>query len=147
MAKTRKPLTMLKPKLKTADARPAGLKMAESADSWRAGKGKSSTARGYGYKWQQYRLRYLARHPLCAFCEAKGLLTPATVVDHKTPHRGDQDLFWDESNHQPLCKPCHDGEKQRMEKSGQVEQYSIPMPPEERIAPAAAQPRFGFGMA
>lgn len=37
-----------------------------------------------------------------------GRLTQATVVDHIVPHRGDQKLFWDESNWQPLCKPCHD---------------------------------------
>ena len=31
-----------------------------------------------------------------------------TVVDHIVPHRGDQKLFWDKSNWQPLCKACHD---------------------------------------
>ncbi|WP_400245601.1 HNH endonuclease [Niallia sp. JL1B1071] len=37
-----------------------------------------------------------------------GKLEKATVVDHIVPHRGDQDLFWDETNWQPLCKSCHD---------------------------------------
>ena len=37
-----------------------------------------------------------------------GMLTPATVVDHVIPHRGDQKLFWDEDNWQALCKSCHD---------------------------------------
>lgn len=32
----------------------------------------------------------------------------ATVVDHIIPHRGNKDLFWDESNWQALCKKCHD---------------------------------------
>lgn len=32
----------------------------------------------------------------------------ATVVDHIIPHKGDQYLFWDRSNWQPLCKLCHD---------------------------------------
>ena len=36
------------------------------------------------------------------------MLTPATVVDHVIPHRGDRKLFWDEQNWQPLCKECHD---------------------------------------
>ena len=40
---------------------------------------------------------------------------PASVVDHVTPHQGDQRLFWDEANHQSLCKPCHDGDKAREE--------------------------------
>jgi 5-methylcytosine-specific restriction protein A len=30
------------------------------------------------------------------------------VVDHIVPHRGREQLFWDESNWQALCKPCHD---------------------------------------
>lgn len=30
-------------------------------------------------------------------------MTPARVVDHITPHRGDVALFWDESNWQALC--------------------------------------------
>jgi hypothetical protein len=41
-------------------------------------------------------------------CEQSGLLTAATVVDHKKPHRGDPHLFWDETNWQGLCKSCHD---------------------------------------
>ncbi|RKJ07590.1 HNH endonuclease, partial [Butyricicoccus sp. 1XD8-22] len=35
-------------------------------------------------------------------------LTQATVVDHIKPHQGDQSLFWNENNWQPLCKRCHD---------------------------------------
>ena len=35
-------------------------------------------------------------------------ITPATVVDHIVPHRGDKKLFWDQSNWQPLCKEHHD---------------------------------------
>ena len=31
----------------------------------------------------------------------------ATVVDHIKPHRGDQKLFWDRSNWQPLCEHHH----------------------------------------
>jgi len=68
----------------------------------------SSTARGYGYRWQQARERFLKKHPLCRHCQQQGNLTPATVVDHITPHKGDQQLFWDEANWQPLCKPHHD---------------------------------------
>ena len=47
-------------------------------------------------------------HPLCAECLKNSVLTPATVVDHIVPHRGDYALFWDENNWQPLCKSCHD---------------------------------------
>ena len=44
----------------------------------------------------------------CEECRKQGRFVKATVVDHIVPHRGDQKLFWDEANWQPLCKPCHD---------------------------------------
>jgi 5-methylcytosine-specific restriction protein A len=37
-----------------------------------------------------------------------GVITAATIVDHINPHKGDQALFWDQSNWQVLCKQCHD---------------------------------------
>ena len=65
-------------------------------------------ARGYNARWRRARIDFLQKHPLCAECQREGKLTPATVVDHIIPHRGDQELFWDEQNWQPLCKGCHD---------------------------------------
>jgi 5-methylcytosine-specific restriction protein A len=50
----------------------------------------------------------LSRNPLCVECERQGRITPATVVDHIIPHKGNLELFWDEDNLQALCKPCHD---------------------------------------
>jgi 5-methylcytosine-specific restriction protein A len=58
--------------------------------------------------WRAARKRYLTVHPLCAECERVGRFTVATVVDHVIPHKGHPDLFWNESNWQALCKPCHD---------------------------------------
>lgn len=49
-------------------------------------------------------------------CEAEGKATAATVVDHIVPHKGDQALFWDTDNWQPLCEPCHNSVKQREER-------------------------------
>ncbi|MES2634034.1 MAG: HNH endonuclease signature motif containing protein [Pseudomonadota bacterium] len=89
------------------------------AGAWRTGK-ESSTARGYGYKWQKAREEHLEAHPLCVMCEADGQPTAATVVDHKIPHRGDQKLFWDRKNWQSLCTPCHSGRKQRDEAAGRT---------------------------
>ena len=37
----------------------------------------------------------------------QGMYVRATDVDHITPHRGDRQLFWDESNWQPLCHRHH----------------------------------------
>ncbi|MFR8915662.1 MAG: HNH endonuclease, partial [Oscillospiraceae bacterium] len=68
----------------------------------------SAAERGYDAKWRRARKRFLRSHPLCANCLSQGVLTPATVVDHIVPHRGDRALFWDEKNWQPLCKSCHD---------------------------------------
>jgi 5-methylcytosine-specific restriction protein A len=59
-------------------------------------------------------LLQLCREPLCRMCRPR--LTPATVADHEAPHRGDAVLFWDPDNLQSLCKRCHDGDKQRIEK-------------------------------
>jgi len=58
--------------------------------------------------WHRLRALQLAEHPLCAVCESAGTMTPATVVDHIKPHRGNADLFFDMDNLQSLCKQCHD---------------------------------------
>ena len=53
-----------------------------------------------------------ARHIYCHIrfdrCLQQGRYEKATVVDHITPHKGNQQLFWDRNNWQPLCKQCHD---------------------------------------
>lgn len=69
---------------------------------------KTANERGYTYKWQQASKAFLARHPLCVMCEARGIIKVAEVVDHIKPHKGSQALFWDRKNWQPLCKQCHD---------------------------------------
>ncbi len=75
-----------------------------SGDRLRGG----AAARGYDGRWQKARAIFLKQHPLCAFCQAEGKIVPATVVDHIIPHRGDQRLFWDQTNWESLCKECHD---------------------------------------
>lgn len=72
------------------------------------GDGRTTKEKGYTRRWQKARESFLKTHPLCVRCQAAGHLIPATVVDHIIPHRGDQRLFWDKSNWQPLCKSCHD---------------------------------------
>lgn len=66
-------------------------------------------ARGYNTRWRKARSLFLKQHPLCEECNRNDLLTPATIVDHIVPHRGDERLFWDEMNWQALCKKCHNG--------------------------------------
>jgi 5-methylcytosine-specific restriction endonuclease McrA len=74
----------------------------------------------YGRRWQRERLAFLALHPLCVMCSTDTHPVNATVVDHITPHNGDEVMFFDQRNWQPLCKACHDGPKQRLEKTGKV---------------------------
>jgi len=64
-------------------------------------------ARGYDASWCKARTLFLRQHPLCVECRKEGKLTPATVVDHIIPHRGDKALFWDINNWQPLCATHH----------------------------------------
>jgi 5-methylcytosine-specific restriction endonuclease McrA len=71
----------------------------------------------YNRKWQGARADYLARHPLCVMCVAAGRVTPATVVDHVKPHKGDATLFWDQSNWQSLCQHHHNSTKQSQDQS------------------------------
>ena len=53
-------------------------------------------------RWRNERKDFLKSHPYCYVCGA-----PAKIVDHIRPHRGDIDLFYDESNWQPMCWQCH----------------------------------------
>lgn len=89
--------------------------------------------RGYTSAWDKARSTFLARpeNQFCRACQKVGLLNPGTlridgslqtnprrahlVVDHIVPHRGDQTLFWDRANWQPLCPDHHDVVKQREE--------------------------------
>jgi len=68
----------------------------------------SAAERGYDARWQRARLIFLQKNPLCIECQKEGHIEPATVVDHIVPHKGNVDLFWDESNWQPLCRKHHD---------------------------------------
>lgn len=67
----------------------------------------SSAARGYGARWRRLRERFLSEHPLYAECLKQGRAVPATDVDHIRPHKGNEDLMWDEENLQALCHACH----------------------------------------
>lgn len=69
-------------------------------------------------RWHRLRRRQLNNAPMCSMCAQLGRVKAAEVVDHITPHKGDEALFFDEANLQSLCKPCHDRHKQRQERSG-----------------------------
>lgn len=91
-------LQMLKPRLATSTPK------LQPTTSW--GGAKSSSAL-YGVRWRKLRASFLLRNPLCVHCRDAGKITPANEVDHIIPHRGDMEKFYDQSNLQGLCKPCH----------------------------------------
>lgn len=63
--------------------------------------------RGYNYQWQKHSKEFLEKHPYCRRCETNGKKIKAELVDHITPHKGDEKLFWDRRNWRPLCRSCH----------------------------------------
>lgn len=71
----------------------------------------SARQRGYNVEWQKARAAYLSEYPYCIMCCAA-----ASHVDHITPHRGDDRLFWDRTNWQSLCAHHHNSTKQREER-------------------------------
>lgn len=82
-------------------------KMVKEREVNRLKRSGNSAERGYGYRWQRLRNRFIAQHPYCEECMKQGKITLATDVDHIVPHRGDPALLYDETNLQSLCKACH----------------------------------------
>lgn len=76
---------------------------------------QNSHQRGYTRKWYKARAVFLAANPLCVECAKSGAVVAAGVLDHVIPHRGNQDLFWDQTNWQPLCERCHNEKTRRGE--------------------------------
>jgi len=70
-------------------------------------------------EWRRIRAEQLATHPVCAMCEAEGMMPPAhaTVCDHVIPHRGDWTRFV-EGPFQSLCAMHHASSKQAEERGG-----------------------------
>ena len=66
----------------------------------------SRHVRGYTNAWYRLRAWHIARHPLCAHCEARGVVTPAQDVDHINPISNGGDNL-DPDNLQSLCRACH----------------------------------------
>lgn len=67
----------------------------------------NSHQRGYTRRWYKMTAVFRATHLYCRACEAKGIMTPMTDVDHIVPHRGNKELFENPNNWQALCKTCH----------------------------------------
>lgn len=91
--------------------RPAGYQPGGGVRALKPDKRANPAARAlYGKAaWRKARRAFLEAHPFCVECRRRKLgHIPAEVVDHVRPHRGDEGLFWDRDNWQPLCKRHHD---------------------------------------
>ena len=86
---------------------PRQIKQAEPAKLKRIDHRLSASQRGYDVRWRSARELFLADEPLCRTCILQDIIKGADVVDHIIPHRGDHELFWDQTNWQPLCYSCH----------------------------------------
>lgn len=86
-------------------------------------------------RWKARRADQLRRNPLCRMCLDSGMTRAATIADHKTPHRGDEALFFD-GPLQSLCKPHHDGSKQKQEARGYSNEIALDGWPVDRKHPA-----------
>jgi 5-methylcytosine-specific restriction endonuclease McrA len=86
-------------------------------DDTRARRERSPWRAWYGTaRWQRLRWSVLVRDRFtCAMCGRIESDTSQLVGDHIEAHRGRADLFWDATNVQCLCKPCHDSDKARIE--------------------------------
>lgn len=78
----------------------------------------SASSRGYDGAWAKASRGHLRSDPFCRYCDLIGDTTPATLVDHLYPHKGDRWLFWLRQFWVSSCKDCHDAFKQRIERRG-----------------------------
>lgn len=83
----------------------------QDAPQWRPWRKWYNTTR-----WRRLRWAALVADAFtCRMCGRVEGDSAQLVADHLRPHRGDEALFFDPANLQCLCKPCHDGAKQRHE--------------------------------
>ena len=74
----------------------------------------SARERGYSTAWDKFSRAFLRSNPLCEYCLGNGKTVAAEVTDHDIPHRGDPELFWNNS-WTACCVSCHSGLKARLE--------------------------------
>ncbi len=85
-----------------------GRHAAAHARVFRSAEHRKEAARLYRTgQWQVLRRQLLTQQPFCTECMKAGKYTLANEVDHIVPHRNNERLFYDPSNLQPLCRPCH----------------------------------------
>ncbi|MDW9781803.1 HNH endonuclease [Sinorhizobium meliloti] len=78
---------------------------------------RSPWRKWYGLKrWRDMRWDVLTEALFtCQMCGNLESDTSKLVADHRKPHRGKPELFWDRNNLWCLCEACHSSEKQKEE--------------------------------
>lgn len=83
-------------------------------------------------RWRAACAAWLQQYPVCVLCACEGRFNQGLIdfhskaqrnliVDHITPHRGDESLFWCQDNWQTLCRmPCHDRIKGQHDRRGRT---------------------------
>ena len=59
-------------------------------------------------RYKHARLHFMSHNPLCNICSTPQRPVVSTVLEHKIPHCGGYELFWDVTNWQMTCKRCAD---------------------------------------
>ena len=70
-------------------------------------------------QWQRHRIAQLSRQPICQSCLTRGIITPATEVDHVFPWRQIGSNAFYRNLFQSLCHDCH-SHKTQQEKKGTI---------------------------
>ncbi len=66
-------------------------------------------------RWQKLRKEYMMTvNGLCQRCKGQGIINPATILHHKVyvtdNNYNDDNIFFNSSNLEALCKKCHNKE-------------------------------------
>lgn len=87
------------------------------------GRRGSARQRGYTGRWDKASKTFIARHPLCRYCEVGAYgparVAPASLTDHLYPHRTFDGVFWLTRLWVPCCTDCH-AAKQATERKGRA---------------------------
>ncbi|MBA3576201.1 MAG: HNH endonuclease [Sphingomonas sp.] len=72
-------------------------------------------------RWQKLRWSILVRDMFtCQRCKRIVAGKGEAHCDHKTPHKGKDELFWNADNLIILCANCHNSAKQSEERTGKA---------------------------
>ncbi len=72
-------------------------------------------------RWRAIRAAQLLKQPLCERCQARGMVTAATVCHHIDDDKSTMEKFF-AGPFASSCADCHDTDEQRVERGGRARQ-------------------------